>query len=329
MTSRLDAGLARLVAAGTLNQAQADAVRRELADVPAGATPQERRPAWLSLIAEVGGYVGAAFVFAAIVALTGPSWDNLTQGTQISLLAGPAVLMLVAAAGVAAAAPGRWTASPPAGDGGARWRVVSALVVVAGVLLGSAGVVIADDGSRAELAAAALPALAVGVLGYLACRTSFLHIAVATAAVTSVFGVSELLIDNPATATAPGLATLVLGAAWAALAAGGVLAERTLGLVTGGVIAFIGAETMIVDSGDAARAFGYVALFAIAVAGLGGYMIRRQVAVLAVGAAVLAVAVPQVVLDYSEGALSAAGALLISGLSIVGASAVGLRVHRT
>jgi hypothetical protein len=328
MTSRLDAGLARLVAAGTLNQAQADAVRRELADVPAGAIPQERRPAWLSLIAEVGGYVGAAFVFAAIVALTGPSWDNLTRGTQVSLLAGPAVLMLVAAAGVAAAAPGRWTPSPPAGDG-ARWRVVSALVVVAGVLLGSAGVVIVDDGSRAELAAAALPALAVGVLGYLACRTSFLHLAVATAAVTSVFGVSELLIDNPATATAPGLATLVLGAAWAALAAGGVLAERTLGLVTGGVIAFIGAETMIVDSGDAARAFGYVALFAIAVAGLGGYMIRRQVAVLAVGAAVLAVAVPQVVLDYSEGTLSAAGALLISGLSIVGASAVGLRVHRT
>jgi hypothetical protein len=50
--------------------------------------------------------------------------------------------------------------------------------------------------------------------------------------------------------------------------------------------------------------------------------------VLVVGVVALATVVPQAVIDYTDGALGAAGALLLSGLSIVGASVLGLRLHR-
>jgi len=46
-----------------------------------------------------------------------------------------------------------------------------------------------------------------------------------------------------------------------------------------------------------------------------------------VGVVALATVVPQAVIDYTGGALGAAGALLVVGLSIVGASVIGLRLR--
>jgi hypothetical protein len=43
----------------------------------------------------------------------------------------------------------------------------------------------------------------------------------------------------------------------------------------------------------------------------------------------LATVVPQAVIDYTDGALGAAGALMLIGLSIVGASLVGVRLRST
>jgi hypothetical protein len=71
-----------------------------------------------------------------------------------------------------------------------------------------------------------------------------------------------------------------------------------------------------------------VVLAGVALAGLAGYLALREVALLAAGAVALAVVVPQAAIDYSDGALGAAGALLVSGLSIVAASVVGLRVRK-
>ena len=51
-------------------------------------------------------------------------------------------------------------------------------------------------------------------------------------------------------------------------------------------------------------------------------------AVLAVGVVALATVVPQAVIHYTDGALGAAGSLLVVGLSIVGASAAGLRLRK-
>jgi len=337
----VDAALVRLVAAGTVTEGQADAVRTELGvtgrrrvagtaptvegtdgaapvDRSGATRPADRRPL-TSVLAEVGGYVGATFVGAAAVAVAGPQWDSLALGGQVALLLAPALLMLAAAAGVAASAPGRWTARETSPAHGSRRRLVSALVLVAaGLGAGAAALVAGDD---AGPAAAALTGLLVTGAAYAACRTALLHLGVAFSAMSAVYAIVEKS-DGPIGAAGVGVA--ILGVLWAVAALAGVLAERVLGLVIGAGLAFLGGENLVIDDASAA---GYAVMAAVALAGLGGYLALREVALLAAGAVALAVVVPQAAIDYSDGALGAAGALLVCGLSIVAASVVALRVR--
>jgi hypothetical protein len=344
-SATVDAALDRLVAAGTVTAGQADAVRAELGVTArqrvAGAAPTvegtdgavpvgrsaagrgphapDRRPL-TAVLAEVGGYVGATFVGAAAVAVAGPQWDSLALGEQLALLLVPAVLMLVAAVGIAAAAPGPWTAREATPAHGPRRRLVSALVLVAaGLGAGAAALAAGDD---AEPTAAAVTGLLVTGAAYAACRTALLHLGVAFSATSAVYAVADLA-DLSLTAGGAGVA--VLGLVWALAALAGVLAERVLGLTVGAGLAFLGGETIALDGPSAA---GYAVMAAVALAGLGGYLALREVALLAAGAVALAVVVPQAAIDWSDGALGAAGALLVCGLSIVAASVVGLRVRK-
>jgi hypothetical protein len=330
--SALDAGLARLVAAGTITGAQADAVRAELGapervtgvapavEGTAGAAPVDRRPL-TAVLAEVAGYVGAAFVGAAVIAVAGPRWDSLGTGGQLAVLLVPAALMLAAAVGVASSAPGSWTPRAVAPGQGPRRRLVSVLVLLAaGLCAGAAGVIARGDGEQPV--AAAVVGLVLAGAGYVLCRTVLLHLGVAFAATMTVYAVTDLA---GADFDVAGALVVVLGVVWALAALAGVLAERVLGLVVAAGLAFVGAENVVIEASGAAELAGYAALLAVAVAGLGGYLALREVPVLAAGALVLAVAVPQVVVDYSDGALGAAGALLVSGLTIVAASVFGLR----
>jgi hypothetical protein len=332
-----DAGLARLVAAGTLTPEQAEAVRAELGighpdrvagaaravEGTAGAAPVDRGDTpWTAILAEVGAYIGAAFVGGAAVALTGPSWDDLPTTTQFLLLAGPALLLVVAAVAVALSVPGRWSPREAQPGTGPRRRLVSALVVVASSLAAGAAAVVAPLEHTGT--AAALTGLAVAGLGYVACRSPLLHLATAVGALGALYAVWD---DAGWYGPATGIAIVVLGVAWAALSLAGVLAERALGLGVGAVLVFVGGETLVVESSTAGDVLGYGVLVALVVAGLGGYVLLRQVPLLVAGAFTLAVVVPQVVLDYAGGELGAAGALLLSGLSIVGASVLALRLR--
>ena len=112
----------------------------------------------------------------------------------------------------------------------------------------------------------------------------------------------------------------------------GILDERHLGLVSAGALFFVGAEMLTTDAATErswANVAGYILLSLLAAAGLVGYVRTRYVGVLAVGVIALATVVPQAVIDYTDGALGAAGALLLIGLSIVGASLVGVRLRST
>ena len=333
----VDAALDRLVAAGTVTAGQADAVRAELGAAArprtAGAAPTvegtdgaaavgrapDRRPL-TSVLAEVGGYVGATFVGAAAVAVAGPQWDALAFGGRLALLLVPAVLLLTAAVAVAAAAPGPWTPREVSPAHGPRRRLVSALVLVAAGLGGGAAALVA--GGEREATAATLTALLVTGLAYVACRTALLQLGAAVSAMSAIYAVVDLS-DAPIGAAGVGVAAL--GVLWAVLAYVGLLAERVLGLVVGAGLAFLGGESLVVDESSGV---GYVVMAAVALAGLAGYLALREVALLAAGAVALAVVVPQAAIDWSDGALGAAGAMLVCGLSIVTASVVGLRVRK-
>ena len=112
---------------------------------------------------------------------------------------------------------------------------------------------------------------------------------------------------------------------WLGLTLAGVLAEAALGLTVAGVAAFVGGEAVAL--GDRAEWAGFVVLAVVAVAGLAGYVRTRHVGVLVVGVVALATVVPQAVVHYTDGELGAAGALLVTGLSILGASVLGLRLR--
>jgi uncharacterized membrane protein (UPF0136 family) len=79
---------------------------------------------------------------------------------------------------------------------------------------------------------------------------------------------------------------------------------------------------------DRGQTLGYLVLGLVAVAGLIGYLRTRQVPLLVVGVVALATVVPEAVNHYAGGTIRAGGTLLVTGLSIVSASMLGLLLHR-
>jgi hypothetical protein len=331
---RLDTALQHLVADARLTNAEADTVRAEFAAVK---TTPERRP-WTAVLPEVGAYVGAAFVMAAALVLAIPRWDDFSHSGQVAILGISALVFIGAALAVALSTPGGWSVHARAGLG-ARRRLVSVLLVIGIAAAVGAVVVITAPGPAAPTTAAIL-----AVAGFAFCRTPLLHLAaLGSLAVTSsawldwaiptVLGDPWIpggreVISGPEVAI--GLSFVVIAAVWALLAIKGVLDERHLGLVSAGALFFIGAEILATDTATDrawANGAGYILLGLLAVAGLVGYVRTRYVGVLAVGVIALATVVPQAVIDYTNGALGAAGALLLIGLSIVGASLVGVRLR--
>lgn len=285
---------------------------------PAALDAGQRTP-WGAVLGEVGGYVGAAFVLGGCLVLGGPGWDTLSRTDRVVLLAGPALALLLASWLVAVTAPGGWTVRPRAGLS-ARRRLVATMVTSAAALSVAAGAQV-TQGRNEPLILTAV-GTAVCAIGYACCRITLLHLAL---------GIATALMLTAATNRYTGdgdrapWGLVLAGVLWLGLGAAGVLAERTLGVVLAAAMAYVGGEALTLD-GD--RAVGYLIVGSVTVAGIAGYLWTRRIAVLVVGVVALATVVPQVVAHYSHGALRAGGALLVTGLSIVGASMIGLMLHR-
>lgn len=94
-------------------------------------------------------------------------------------------------------------------------------------------------------------------------------------------------------------------------------------------VAFLAAEILAVGGESTAAAVaGYLLLAVLAAGGLVGYVRTRLIGLLVVGVVALAVVVPQAVLDLTDGAIGAGGALLLVGMSVIGASVLGFRLRR-
>lgn len=327
---RLEDALDRLVAAGRLTAGQAREIRAEYAASPA--RRGEARPgvhSWRTVLPEVGGYVGGAFVLAAALVLVGPRWDTLSRTLQISVLIVPAVLLLAAALLISQTSPGGWT--PQAGTvPAARRRAVAVLWIVA-TILGAAGAgVIAGPDAADRVASATAAIMMLG--GYAFCRTALTQSALLlscafTVISWTVWSARELTGTENASVLI-GVALAVLAAGWLVAAGTGLLAERAIGLVGGCAVAFAAAEILAVGGGSPVpTAAGYLLLLLLSAGGLFEYVRTRMIGLLVVGVAALATLVPQAILDYTNGAIGAGGALLLIGLSIIGASVMGFRLR--
>ncbi|MFI7585702.1 DUF2157 domain-containing protein [Spongisporangium articulatum] len=316
---RLDAALSRLVSRAVVTPEQADAVRTEFAALPPSVAPRPPAPdddtPNTSLLAEIAGYTGAVFVIAGAAALAAAAWGSLARPAQFGILLAAAVLVTGAAL---ATAHGRTAAE----SSGPRNRLVAVLLLLAAGLYSGATAVYATGRVAEHLIP--VPALAVAFAGYTWRRGVLLNLGLATATATT----AAVLVDlsRPSTGIPVGLTLAFVGAAWLAASVGRVvLTEESAGWIAGGLIAFVGAELVTTSGGGGASALGYLLLFALGIAGGASYLATRGLAALAVGGLTLAIAVPQLVLDLTDGALGAALALLIGGLLIVALSVVALR----
>lgn len=301
ITEQQEAALQRLVAGGELTGAQADAVRREFA----GAAEPGR--AW---VIEVIGYLGGGLMIAGAALLLANRWEELGTRVQSGLLAGIAVVFVLAAMLIAEGRPRQAS--------GARRRAAAVLLSLTAIPAGFAAGIAAPEPDQATWGFLTALVVSLACLAVLAHGLGIVVAGVATGSAVSttmyeVFDANELTT---------GLVMLAAGALWTAVA---LYLKRPLALAIGFILAVSGAQYPVVSDD---RVWAYSLTFAIAVACLALYGWQRSPIMLAGGVIAVTLAVPEAIYDFTDGALGGAAIVLIAGLVLVAASIVAARIHR-
>jgi hypothetical protein len=256
--STLREHLGAWVRAGVISPEQADRILA-LEFGPSPSSTAIRPPGRRALIAEVVGYVGAAFALGAVALLVAEYWSDLTVWARTAL----AVLLTSLAVGAGALLHGR-TGAPIRRLVGVLWGlgVVAAAwtvgIVASGVLDVPERWIPTVVGGAAALLAALL--LAVG-------RHVLVQLAGFVALGSAVAG--ALVAVAPLEPGALAFGTLILGggAAWGLAGAGGWLGPRVSAEVTGAVAVLVGGQVLTVTAWPRAG-LTVAVLVAVAMAGL-------------------------------------------------------------
>jgi MFS family permease len=281
-------------------------------------------------LAELAGYVGGALVVAAGALFVADQWMDLSVGQQVGLLAGITVLLF--GAGVAVGVTGGGFAALRADTQPVRRRLASVLFT-GGAVAGAATVVVwlsdvvdrrgmVDDETWIGVGGS-LTLVVLAVVGYLFAHSLLGQAAVAVGAAYAVpltFASVAEIEPIPL-----GLGYLAVGLVWLLLAEKQVWREMVPGRIIGALFVVVGAQIPI----TAEQAWvGYLLTLLVAVAGFAMYVGRRAWPYLAVGVVGVTLVVPEALLDWTEGSLGTAGVLLVAGVTLLGASLLGLRLRQ-
>lgn len=282
-------------------------------------------------LGEVATYVGVSFVLAAVAVFLAPRWLDLDWTVRVGMLVATAVLLALAGAAVTRGVSGTAALREPAHV--SRLRLVSVLVTAAAVAgAAAAGTAVLHQvqatgsemtqGHRVGLAAAVTLAV-LAALGYHWAPTLVGHAALAIGLAYAVpFVVDEL---GEPDARPIGAGFLVLGVCWLALAERGVWREDVAGRLVGAAFLLVGAQAQL---GDDKTWVGYVLTFVVGAIGFLLYLTRRAWAYLVLGVVGVTVAVPEALIDWTEGTLGTAAALLAAGLTLLLSGLLALRLRR-
>ncbi len=314
-----------LVDAGLLEPARADeadpVVSSVLGSAPSAAGPLGRR------MAEIAGYVGGAFVLGAGLLFFANSWSDLTLGERVGLLL-VISLVLAAAGGVLAASAGGRAALRTSSES-VRRRLTSVLMTgAAGSAAFGVGLLLADRMDNQELGVtlAAGVGLVVVLVGYLLAPTTVGQLGAAIAAFVMVpSGLAGLSSGDDFSTVLFGSIVLAIGVVWLLATEEGLWQEVLSGRVIGLGLALVGAQIPIVSEHEWV---GYLLTALVGVAAFGGYLATRSWPYLAAGVIGLTVAVPEAVNDFSSGSFGAAGLLLATGVTLLVAALLGLRLRQ-
>jgi hypothetical protein len=282
-------------------------------------------------LVELAAYVGGAFVVAAGFLFTVQQWADLGTGQRVGLLLVVSTVLMAGAAVAAFTGPG--LAAVRAGREEVRRRLAGALSTGGSVAAAAAAMVwyidrLQDAGTEVEQGykiglTGSLVLLVLATVSYLVVPSLVGQLAVAAGAMYLVPFVFEAFdLEAPALL---GATFLAIGLLWLALAERGAWREVVPARVVGAVMVVVGAQVPI---GSDWPWIGYLLTALVAVGGFTFYVVRRAWPYLAVGVVGITLAVPEALLDWTEGSLGTAGVLLVAGVTLLGASLLGLRLRQ-
>ena len=280
------------------------------------------------VLAEVAGYVGAAFVVAAVAVFFAPRWLDIPVAGRIGLLTGTAVVL--AGAGFVLGITGGGLHSLRTVEGALRRRLASVLFTGAAVAGAAAVVVYLTDrigdqeptqGSYIGMGGA-LTLVLLASIGYALAPTLLGQAAVAIGAAYGVVFTLDSFGDVRSLGV--GLSYLAVGVLWLAMAEVRIWREQLPARLIGSAFVLVGAQALM---GDYAW-LSYTTTLLVGVAGFVLYVARHAWPYLALGVVAVTLAVPEALLDWTQGSLGTAAALLAAGITLLLASLVGLRLRR-
>jgi len=310
----VSAAIERWLADAIITAEQATQMR---ADLPEPAPPDSGhggppapipRTSRAALVTEALGYLGGVIILVALGLVVGTLWDEMSVGVRLVLVGVVTVLLLVAGTLI----PARLGAT------GVRLRSVlwlaSSAAMAAFLALGASEWTAWTDEGVVTLAA--LGTTLYSAVLWWAHRHLLQHVAVFVALLAGVATGVSLMSDAD---TLLWLAVWGIGAAWLALAWGGVIPGQQVGTV-------LGAGGMIVASGNLVREdWGVVLALATVIALIGLALIFRDLFLLGIGAVGTLIVLLPIMDRYFPGALAPALALLCLGVLLVVAAVVTTR----
>jgi hypothetical protein len=105
----------------------------------------------------------------------------------------------------------------------------------------------------------------------------------------------------------------------------GTVRDRGVAHATGAAIALFGAQLPVYSD---QQWVAYVLTAGVGLAGFLGYLSTRSWSVLTAGVLATTLVVPEALYDWTDGSVSAAGSMLVAGLTLLAASAAGLRLRQ-
>lgn len=314
-----------LVAAGLVHPDRRTEVQAVVARTLGAATgtPGSAR----TRLVEVAGYLGGALVVASFGLFLADRWADLGDSGQVAALI--VITLLLAGAGALVALIGGGYAAMRTGDDDARRRLSSALLT--GAALAGAVTV----GRVADLAGGdsftAWPALLGGIAMVLFCigayyvaPSALVLLGLAGGALTAVYAGVDVTGNGDAD-TLAGVLVLALAVVWLVVTERGTFREASTARSLGVAMALLGAQTPLFTSEEN---LAYALTAGVAVAGFVLYLRVTSWPYLVVAVAAVTLVVPQAIVDWTEGSLGAGGAVLLVGLTLLGASAAGFRIRQ-
>jgi hypothetical protein len=303
-TRKLDAALVALVHDGSLSADQADLVRNQYQ------VTEEPSDSRKSVLAEIAGYLGGAFVVIAVTIVTARQWVAFTE-LQRGILFGALAIALFAL--------GTYVGTSTA----VKSRLAGLLFgLAAGSTTGTLAIL---DSNRDAPTIAFLAGTAIALIGYYIVQTFVGHVILfGYTFIAGIMALSDLIPDGSRMAIYVGTYFLVLGGAWTFISYRKYL-DSLLGYIFGGATLFIATQVLFID---AEHWLSYLAM--AAVAGTTAWLYLRVHAWPLVLTAVLTttVGVGEFVAETLGGSLGAALGLFAAGAALVTSSLLALRNKR-